>query len=110
MPKLTVDINVSNLAEVKAALSGFNTQVTIPQGLLRLAQVRSRRIAFTYQVPVYYRGYSRAAYDCGYEAGFRGWELDNPYSTSTSQWRRTKAYNAGYADGDADARLAAENA
>ena len=60
---------------------------------LKLALLRSRRIAFTYEIPVEYQN-ARAAYHSGYEAGWRDWDYDNPYTSSRHRMAYCVAYNA----------------
>ena len=60
---------------------------------LKLAQLRSRRIERTYEVPSeYLDNNTRTAYDSGYEIGWRGWGYDNPYTSN----RHRIAYLRGY--------------
>ncbi len=49
---------------------------------------------------------SSAAYDSGYEAGYRNWEFRNPYVRSDC----SRAFTEGYQRGQEDARAAIERA
>lgn len=58
---------------------------------LNVAKVRSESISFTYEVPSRWKK-QKSAWESGYEAGWRGWILRNPYTSVHHQ----DAYANGY--------------
>lgn len=71
---------------------------------LKVARLRSKNIAFTFQTPKVFRGNrTGTAYQSGYKAGWRGWKFDQPYSTN----RHQRAYRQGYYDANSDLKVEA---
>jgi hypothetical protein len=60
--------------------------------LLAEAKIRCEDIRFRYEVPDKHRRSRGSAYSSGYESGWRGWALDNPYTEAHHQ----DAYAEGY--------------
>jgi hypothetical protein len=67
-------------------------------GAIHLLKARTLSISFKYETPADLRGRGRGgcAYGCGFESGYRGYELDNPYTAEP----HLDAYHRGWIAGN----------
>lgn len=79
-------------------------EITELKQKLKVAELRSKRLNFTFSTPKEFRGNrTGTAYESGYNAGWRGWNYDQPYTTS----HHRRAYLNGFRNAEQALREAA---
>jgi hypothetical protein len=94
--------DIARLIIQQEQLDGLGKMFRESEDARRRLEIRAGQIPFYGTPPPYNIRGSHSAYSCGFEAGFRGWERRNPYTSV----RCYRAWSAGYAAGTNELRLA----